>query len=221
MKKIRFISLLPAVLTIAGLLCASLVSCTGDKPEQTAEATDSSAVSAEVTEGGNVTSVSEAAKAEYFEIKTENFDGVDYTYLSGVTEEGKKQTVLEVPYVIDGKAICGISAGAFENCTLLESVTVHSNVEEWGGNIFKGCTALKTIKMDYAKYVKEAKEDPSKAEYFTAASAYDGTETGDNSIVCGLDKNKVRFVFPDQATYDFFATDYTWAIYTNLFTIDK
>ncbi len=221
MKKIRFISLLIALLTALSVLTV-LSSCTGGGSETTTASSDSTAAPADSTGAqGETTTLSEAAKAEYFEIETENFDGVEYTYLSGITEEGRKQTFLEVPYEIDGKSICGISELAFENCTALESVLVHSNVEEWGGNIFKGCTALTTIKMDYAEYVLAAKEDPSKAEYFTAATAYDGTVTGDNSIVCGLDKNKVRFVFPDQTTYDFFATDYTWAIYSSLFTIDK
>ena len=101
MKKIRFISLLPAVLTIAGLLCASLVSCTGDKPEQTAEATDSSAVSTEVTEGGNVTSVSEAAKAEYFEIKTENGD--KNPKQTPQVKGGKQNGEIKVTTTIDNK----------------------------------------------------------------------------------------------------------------------
>jgi hypothetical protein len=230
MKKIRFLSVLLALCLAAAFMTAMFASCTGDPTgvesgtaDATGQETGSGASSGEQSGSQAGTRAAEGPEADpsFFEIKTEVYDGVEYTYLSGVTEKGRQQKALEVPHEIDGKKIVGISYEAFKDCTVLETVLVHSNVEEWGGNIFVGCKALRTIRMDYADYVKAAREDPLVAEYFSAASAYDGTETGDNSIVCGLDRTKVRFVFPDQATYDFFATDYTWAIYAGLFTIES
>ncbi|MCI8308221.1 MAG: leucine-rich repeat protein, partial [Lachnospiraceae bacterium] len=51
-----------------------------------------------------------------------------------------------------------IEAGAFKNCKKLKSVTIGSNIRTIGKRAFKGCAALKKIKIQSGKLKKVGKD---------------------------------------------------------------
>lgn len=71
----------------------------------------------------------------------------DGTY--SVVYSGNKKTVKEiiVPENLDGVDVTRLSAGAFENCVNLKSVTISDNIATIGQNAFGGCKSLKTVIM--------------------------------------------------------------------------
>lgn len=155
--------------------------------------------------------------AEIFVYTTEVYDGVEYVYISGVTEAGKKLAAIDVPEKYGDSPIVGLDKGCFDGCDRLETLTVHSNITEWGAALFTGCTKLREVRMDYAGFVNSVALDPDAAETMMAATAYDGTLYGANSIVEGCPD--VRFVFDDADVLAYFDTDYTWGVYSQLFTV--
>ena len=200
-------------LILSALLCFILLcSCNnaGNSPTDGSDAPDN-------TQTGQSGTLSDEEKAKFFTFETEEYDGVKYVYISGVTEEGKKQTVLDVPEKYGDDTVYGFYEGCFEGCTALTDVYVHSNILEWQKNLFPGCTSLKYIHMDYSDFVKNASEETK--ENFTGAVAFDGSVYGEGSIVSGM-KN-VNFVFGDSDTYNYFYTDYNWAAYADIYVLES
>ena len=77
----------------------------------------------------------------------ENYFTVNATgeTITGLTEAGKTQTKLVIPYEIDGKEIASIGTQAFESCTSLTSITIPNSVTSIGTRAFYGCTSLTSI----------------------------------------------------------------------------
>ncbi len=155
---------------------------------------------------------------EIFTYVTETFNGVDYIYINGVTEYGKTLKSIDVPAKCGESDIVGFDVGAFDGCSVLETLTVHSNITEWNSKLFTGCDKLTKIYMDYSDFVAAVKIDADLAEDFMAATAFDGSVYGVNSIVEGANTN-IRFIFDSQEVYSFFDTDYTWGVYSELFIV--
>ena len=67
--------------------------------------------------------------------------------ITGLTDEGKTQTELVIPYKIEGKKIAMIGQSAFSNCTSLNSVNVPNNITMIGNGAFVMCTSLTSINI--------------------------------------------------------------------------
>lgn len=65
--------------------------------------------------------------------------------ISGVTDEGKKQTSLVTPKAVDGKRAVSIAADAFAGCDLLTDLVVTDNVASISDGAFRGASHLKRI----------------------------------------------------------------------------
>lgn len=203
MKKSVLLSLFASLLTFSLLLC----SCTGgssDPGDTTAGSPASEAASSAQPDAGE----------ELFLYEVGEFNGEKYCYISGVTDAGKKQKTLDIPEKNGEIVISGFNEGCFAGCAELETLTVHSNIIDWGGKLFTGCDKLTRINMDYAEFAAKVKADPSLSEDFTAAYAYDGSLYGENSVVEGMEK--IRFYFTDADAYDFFDTNYFWGLYSDI-----
>lgn len=67
--------------------------------------------------------------------------------IRGLTNTGKAQTKLVIPYKINGVKIINIGYGAFANCTSLASITIPNSVTSIDESVFADCTALTTINI--------------------------------------------------------------------------
>ena len=67
--------------------------------------------------------------------------------ITGLTDAGKTQTELVIPYKINGKEITSIGSQAFVNCTSLTSVNVPNSVTSIGGGAFVYCTSLTSVNV--------------------------------------------------------------------------
>lgn len=169
----------------------------------------------------NAADAKPANSAEFFIFTEAEFEGVKYYELSGISESGKKQTVLEIPETYNDLTVLALNSKCFEGCDKLETLTIHSNIRELYANLFPGCKSLKTINLDFGALVKAINEDATVADAMCCATAADGSLTGSNSIIEGLDEKKVKFVFTDSDAYDYFSTDYTWAVFASIMTLSK
>lgn len=151
----------------------------------------------------------------FFTYSAETFEGKEYVYITGVTDEAKKLTALIVPVSHGGLQVYGFRTGCFEGCSELKTLYVGSNIVEWQGNLFPGCKSLKKIYMEYGAFVDEAAKNPEKGDAFTCAKSSDGSVYGKGSILEGLSGTK--FVFTDAAVFDFFDVNYSWAAYSSAF----
>ena len=62
-----------------------------------------------------------------------------------VTGCDKSAEIVEIPSSVNGKPVSTISAGAFEECTLLKSVTIPESIKTIGEKAFENCTNLKSV----------------------------------------------------------------------------
>jgi len=67
--------------------------------------------------------------------------------ITGLTETGMQQTVLNIPARYHGKDITAIDAYAFEENTVVTEVSVPSGVTELKRETFRGCTALEKVTL--------------------------------------------------------------------------
>ena len=65
--------------------------------------------------------------------------------ITGLSNTGKTQTELVIPYKINGVKITSIKSMAFEGCKSLTSITIPNSVTNISGNAFYNCTSLKSI----------------------------------------------------------------------------
>ena len=67
--------------------------------------------------------------------------------ITGLTETGKKLSVIDIPSEIGGVVITSIGSSAFEDCSGLTSVIIHDSVTSIGDWAFHGCSGLTSITM--------------------------------------------------------------------------
>ena len=210
MKKIRIL----ALLTVLALVVVSLISCGSENTPS-----DNSTPASTAAEAPGTEPATPADQAEYFVFESETFDGVTYYKVTGISDLGKQQKVLEVPKQYENLNVAVIEKQAFAGCTALEEVTFHSTVREIYENVFPDSKNLKTIRLDFSDLAKELTETPEASDSLEVALASDGSATGTNSFVQGLDEDKVKMVFTDKAAYDVFSIDYKWAHFAGMMQV--
>lgn len=69
--------------------------------------------------------------------------------LEGFSQTGKNLKEVIIPSQVGESVISEIAAGAFKNCTALESVRIPASVEKMGFGAFEGCTSLKSVTLPF------------------------------------------------------------------------
>ena len=113
--------------------------------------------------------------------------------ISGVTEEGKKLSELEVPWLIDGKKVFAIAENAFEGCDALRVIYIQSNISRIMQSAFDGAPRLTEIHID--------------------------NDAGANILVPGVGlfdnvPGRLRVYVP-QSSFGSFLADYFWGNYND------
>ena len=88
----------------------------------------------------------------------------------GITEEGKKETVLIIPQSINGTAVEQIASSAFANSTGLKHVYVPDTITSIGIGAFEGCVSLESIMLPFIGASKEETDETSFGYIFGAQS---------------------------------------------------
>ena len=88
--------------------------------------------------------VGSSRDAEYF--LTESF--TEGLMIVGVTDEGKKQETLEIPWLIGGEKVVAIGSNALDGCSNLRTLYIQSNINRIMQNAFDGCLRLRDIHID-------------------------------------------------------------------------
>ena len=81
--------------------------------------------------------------------EAEAYFTASYDTITGVTPEGRQQTRLELPSVINGTPITRINAYALSGLSNLKEVIVPDSVTEIGIGAFNGCNALSGIMLPF------------------------------------------------------------------------
>ena len=71
----------------------------------------------------------------------------DGTYGVRATDKGKSSAVISIPSTYEGKAVTKVLSSGFENCVILESVTLPNSITEIGDNAFNNCYSLGNITL--------------------------------------------------------------------------
>ena len=75
--------------------------------------------------------------------------------ITGLSDTGKTQTKLVIPYKINGEEIISIGWSAFQNCASLKSITIPNSVTSITDAAFEGCTSLTSITIpNNVKYIE-------------------------------------------------------------------
>ncbi len=88
--------------------------------------------------------VGSSRDAAYF--TTESFN--EGLMIVGVTDEGKKQSELEIPWLIDGQKVVAIGSNALDGCTALRDLYIQKNINRIMQNAFDGAPRLRSIHID-------------------------------------------------------------------------
>lgn len=70
-----------------------------------------------------------------------------YLAITGVKEEVKSLKEVIVPIIYDNKFVISLKAGAFKDCTNLETITIPVGITEIDDGVFEGCSSLQKIRM--------------------------------------------------------------------------
>ena len=124
--------------------------------------------------------------AQYFTYELN--DG--YYTVTGLTEEGKSQTELVLPYQVDGIYIDAFNADVFAGNTVIESITIQDNISVLSDGSFDGCTSLREIYL--------AHDDP--ADISVGYGLFNGTSAWCN-------------VYVPESAVSLFTNNYFWGRY--------
>lgn len=72
-------------------------------------------------------------------------------YVTGLTESGKSKSELVIPYQVDGVYISGFDSDVFKNDTVIEKITIQSNISTLSDNSFYGCSRLEEVVLCHDK----------------------------------------------------------------------
>ncbi len=108
----------------------------------------------------------------------------------GLTEEGKSQTALTVPWSVEEKAVTGFAKEVFQGNTTIEEITIQTNIRRLRDGSFDGCSSLKKVFLNHQR-----------PEQLGIA-----TDTLLNST------DDAKF-YVDQASIPAFMSDYAWSYY--------
>ncbi len=75
-------------------------------------------------------------------------DGNYYT-ITGLTEAGKREKALVLPYQVDGLYVNAISESAFRDNRVVESITVQANIKTLPDGCFSGCDNLERLVLKH------------------------------------------------------------------------
>lgn len=124
------------------------------------------------------------------------FTKVDGGYSVGAKNVEDLPEKTYVPKEHDGEAVVAISDGAFNNSSVIKSVTIPSSVKYIGVSAFSCCTNLKTVVMekgiksigDYAFYCAEKLNGAELPESLTTIgkSAFEGCALTDVDLLKGV-----------------------------------
>ena len=111
--------------------------------------------------------------------------------VNGVTDEGKKQSELEVPWLIDGQRVVAIGQDCFSGCDELRKIYIQSNVSRIMQGAFDNAPRLTEIHID--------------------------NTAGSNILIPGVDlfenvPGRLR-VFVPKSSFGSFLADYFWGNY--------
>ena len=100
----------------------------------------------------NIAALEELERLQYYGDKNivpsdESYFKVNETgeTITGLTDTGKTQTELVIPYKINGKNITTIGNNAFARCSSLTSINIPNSATSIGSGAFNGCTGLTSI----------------------------------------------------------------------------
>ena len=113
--------------------------------------------------------------------------------ISGVTEEGRSRTELEIPWLIDGQKVIAIGQDALAGCDKLQTLYIQSNIRRIMQGAFDGAPRLTEIHID--------------------------NDAGANILVPGAGlfdnvSNQLKVYVPRDA-YGVFLSDYFWGNYND------
>lgn len=120
-----------------------------------------------------------------------------YYKIVGVTEEGRRQSSLTVPDIVNGLPVSVIGANAFNGCDALTELMIGKNINAIQGMALNGAVSLKALILP------------------------DGTEPGDISVPNRTSESLITDgeccselkIYVDEDKYGVFAGDYFWGDY--------
>jgi len=109
--------------------------------------------------------------------------------ITGVTEDAKNMSVLEIPKTADGKPVIILAKGALAGCSNLTSLTIYDNLTLIEDGAFEGCTSLQSLHLRR----EEADNLEVSANVFKGAS------------------DRLTIYLYTQSSFDSFYAGYWWA----------
>ena len=130
-----------------------------------------------------VQTVSNGAEERYF-----LFEPIGEGWLiSGVTEEGQKQTSLTIPSVKDGGPVVGFTKDALSGCSALQELTMPASIASMPDGLFTDCAKLERLVLEHQSSLCSIGDDPfagaPKLRIFVPSESYPLYRDGDGCEV--------------------------------------
>ena len=139
--------------------------------------------------------VGSSRDADYFLCEAYN-EGL---LVTGLTDEGKQQTELEVPWLINGEKVIAIDSNTFDGCDSLRTIYIQSNIGRIMQGAFDGAPRLREIHID--------NEDGANV-LIPGSGLFDNVPTGTK-------------VYVPADSYGLYLGDYFWANYNDRLEKEK
>lgn len=98
----------------------------------------------EYDDGSDKPTADELTMASYLVLELTETDSGSYYAVVGLSDEGRKQTVISIPRSVDGIPVSSIREGAFDNADELRTLIIPENsfVDRLEGSVFRGASSL-------------------------------------------------------------------------------